>query len=91
MASEEKNSWDDGPARGWDLFNWKRIAEPPELVSAGVYGLLLVIFLLVAASGVIALWQLLAPIWTGVSLVPSLREPTRVRNFVAGFSSSAPC
>jgi hypothetical protein len=71
MASEGKNGGDDGSARGWDLFKWKWVAEPPEGLAAAVYGILFLIFLLIATSGIVALWQLLAPIWTGASPAPS--------------------
>jgi hypothetical protein len=65
MASNGKNSGDDGPAHGWDLFKWKWVAEPPVALAAALYGVLFIIFLSIAISGVVALWQLLAPIWTG--------------------------
>jgi hypothetical protein len=67
MPTKGKNSGDDGPAQGRDLFNWKWVAEPPEALTAAVYGVLLLIFLFIALSGVVALWQLLAPIWIGGS------------------------
>jgi hypothetical protein len=71
MASEGKNGGDDGSARGWDLFKWKWVVEPPEGLAAAVYGILFLIFLLIAISGIVALWQLLAPIWTDASPAPS--------------------
>jgi hypothetical protein len=71
MASNGKNSGDDGPALGWDLFKLKWVAEPPVALAAALYGVLFIIFLLIAISGVVALWQLLAPIWTGASPAPS--------------------
>jgi hypothetical protein len=71
MATEGKNDGDDSSAHGWDLFKWNRVAKPPEAVTAAAYGILFLIFLFLAVSGVFALWQLLAPIWTGASLAPS--------------------
>ncbi len=71
MASEGKNSRDDDPARGWDLFKWRWVTEPPEALTAAVYGILFIIFVLIAISGIVALWQLLAPVWTGASPTPS--------------------
>ncbi len=71
MPTKGKNSGDDGPAQGWDLFNWKWVAEPPEALTAAVYGILFLIFLFIALSGVVTLWQLLAPIWIGASPAPS--------------------
>jgi uncharacterized protein YjbI with pentapeptide repeats len=70
MATQGKNDGDDSSAHGWDLFKWNRIANPPEALTAAVYGILFLIFLIVAVSGVVALWQLLAPIWTGASPAP---------------------
>ena len=67
MPKKGKNSVDDGPARGWDLFNWKWVAEPPVGLTAAVYGILFMLFFVIATSGALALWQLLAPIWTGAS------------------------
>jgi hypothetical protein len=67
MASEGKNGRDDGPALGWDLFKWRWVTEPPEGLTAAVYGILFILFFLIAISGALALWQLLAPIWTGAS------------------------
>jgi hypothetical protein len=71
MANEGKKDRSDGPARGWDLFKWKWIAEPPETLSSAVYGVLFIIFVLIAITGIVAVWQLLAPIWTGASPIPS--------------------
>ena len=61
-VTTEGRSGDDGPAGGWGL-EWKWIAEPPKGFTAAVYGILFIIFFLIASSGVVALWQLLAPIW----------------------------
>ena len=47
------------------IFKGKWVAEPPVALAAALYGVLFIIFLLIAISGVVALWQLLAPIWTG--------------------------
>ena len=66
---ERKDTSDDSQARGWDLFKWKWIAEPPEGVVAVFYGILFIVFSLIAFSGAIALFQLLAPIWIGESSV----------------------
>jgi hypothetical protein len=71
MASEGKRGRDYGPAHGWDLFKWKWVAEPPEAFAAAVYGIFFLIFLFIVLSGIVALWALLAPIWTGASPVPS--------------------
>src|SRR5580704_12886805 len=71
MGSDGKNNGDGGPALGWDLFRLKWVAEPPVALAAALYGVLFIIFLLIAISGVVALWQLLAPIWTGASPAPS--------------------
>jgi uncharacterized protein YjbI with pentapeptide repeats len=70
MATKGGGS-DDGPAHGWDLLKWKWIAEPPTSLAAPVLGFFLLIGFFILASGLFALWQLLAPIWTGASLVPS--------------------
>ena len=56
---------DEDPAKGWDLFKWKRLAEPPEWFAIAVYGLLFVVFFLIAASGMIALFQLLVGAYLG--------------------------
>ena len=71
MATEGKNDRDDGPARGWDLFKLRWVTEPPEALAATVYGILFIIFVLIAISGMVALWQLLAPIWIGASPAPT--------------------
>jgi ribosomal protein L22 len=71
MASDGEKGGDDGFARGWDLFKWNWIAEPPEELVAAVYGILFILFLSIAISGIVALWQLLAPIWIGSSPAPS--------------------
>jgi hypothetical protein len=63
---------DDGPARGWDLFKWKWLTKPPEWFTAGVYGILIVGFCFIFASGVRGLYQLLAPLWSGVMPTPVL-------------------
>jgi uncharacterized protein YjbI with pentapeptide repeats len=65
MGSDGKNNGDGGPALGWDLFRLKWVAEPPVALAAALYGVLFIFFLFIAISGVVALWQLLAPIWTG--------------------------
>jgi uncharacterized protein YjbI with pentapeptide repeats len=70
MASGGKNGREEGAAHGWDLFKWKWLAEPPEGLTAAVYGILFILFFLIAISGVVALWQLLAPIWTGALPAP---------------------
>jgi uncharacterized protein YjbI with pentapeptide repeats len=70
MASDGKNNEDGGPALGWDLFRLKWVAEPPVGLAASLYGVLFIIFLLIASSGVVALWQLLVPIWTGALPTP---------------------
>lgn len=70
MATKGNGS-DDGPAQGWNIFKWKWVAEPPVALAAALYGVLFIIFLLIAISGVVALWQLLAPIWTSGSPAPS--------------------
>jgi Pentapeptide repeats (8 copies) len=62
---------DDGPAHGWDLFKWKWVAEPPVGLAAALYGVLFITFLLIAGSGIVALWQLLAPIWISALPAPS--------------------
>ena len=71
MANDGKDRGDDGPARGWDLFKWKWIAEPPLGLTASICGVLFLIFLFIALSGIVALWQLLLPIWIGASSAPS--------------------
>ncbi len=73
MASQGKNGRDDGPAQGWDLFKWRWVTEPPVGLTAAVYGILSVLFFLIAISGIVALWQLLAPIWIGASPASSSR------------------
>lgn len=65
MANKGENDGNGRPAQGWDLFKWNWVAAPPEALSAAVYGILLLIFLSIAASGIVALCQLLAPIWVG--------------------------
>ena len=63
MAGDEgKTSGDEGPAKGWDLWKRRWIAEPPETLAAAVEVLVGIIFLVVLASGVVALFKLLAPI-----------------------------
>jgi hypothetical protein len=91
MGSDGKNNGDGGPALGWDLFRLKWVAEPPVALAAALYGVLFIIFLLIAISGVVALWQLLAPIWTGASPAPSSQATDRARSCAVGFSSLAPC
>lgn len=90
MASEGKNGRDDGPAQGWDLFKWKWVAEPPEGLAAAIYAILFLVFILIAISGIVALWQLLAPIWIGASPLQAQREPIQARSCAVAFSSSAP-
>ena len=64
MAGDEgKTSGDEGPAKGWDLWKRRWIAEPPETLAAAVEVLVGIIFLVLLASGVVALFKLLAPIW----------------------------
>ncbi|MGD0763165.1 MAG: pentapeptide repeat-containing protein [Roseiarcus sp.] len=64
MAGDEgKASGDEGPARGWDLLKWQWVAKPPESLSATVHVLAAIVLLLVLVSGVVALFELLAPIW----------------------------
>jgi hypothetical protein len=70
MGNDGKNNGNGGPALGWDLFEWKWVAEPPVALAAALYGVLFIFFLLIAISGVVALWQLLTPIWTGASPAP---------------------
>jgi uncharacterized protein YjbI with pentapeptide repeats len=67
MAREGKNRRNDGPAQGWDLFKWRWVTEPPVGLTAAVYGILFIIFFFIAVSGIVALWQLLAPIWISAS------------------------
>ena len=71
LMATKGNGSDDGPAQGWNIFKWKWVAEPPVALAAALYGVLFIIFLLIAISGVVALWQLLAPIWTSGSPAPS--------------------
>jgi hypothetical protein len=59
--------------------------------AAALYGALFIIFLLIAISGVVALWQLLAPIWTSGSPAPSSQATDTGAELRAAFSSSAPC
>jgi len=62
---------DEGPAKGWDLFKWKWLAEPREGVVAALYGTLFIILCLLLLSGGIGVFQLLAPLWTGSAPVPA--------------------
>jgi uncharacterized protein YjbI with pentapeptide repeats len=79
MPSEGKNGRDDGPAQGWDLFTWRWVTEPPEGLTAAVYGILFILLFLIAVSGIVALWQLLVPIWIGASPAPSADPGAELR------------
>jgi hypothetical protein len=50
MATEGRNDRDDGRARGWHLFKWRWVTEPPEALAPTVYGILFILFFLIAIS-----------------------------------------
>lgn len=62
---------DEGPARGWNLFKWKWLTQPREDVAAAVYGIFFIALLLILTSGLIGLYQLLAPLWSGATPPPA--------------------
>jgi len=68
---KRRERWRAWPRAGLGPFQVETVAEPPEGLAAALYGILFLIFLLIAISGIVALWQLLAPIWTGASPAPS--------------------
>jgi Pentapeptide repeats (8 copies) len=61
----------ESTTKGWDLFKWKRFSEPPEWFTAAAYGTFSITFLVVAATGILALCQFLAPVWISGTAPPA--------------------